>query len=91
MTNQSHTPTPSGPDFNVGQHADKVAEAYESTQENLRAIGDAIDQQQQTIDALVAALRRIATIENSLHGDDWCEIEAARTIARAALAAAESK
>lgn len=42
-------------------------------------------------DALLEALKKIAAIENRMFGSDWEEIDEAREIARAAIAAAEGE
>lgn len=42
-------------------------------------------------DELLEALKKIASIEDQMYGNDWEEIEEARVIARAAIAKAEEK
>jgi hypothetical protein len=42
-------------------------------------------------DALLEALNKIAAIENQMFGPDWEEIDEAREIARAAIAAVEGE
>jgi hypothetical protein len=51
---------------------------------------EAVREAEEVRDKLVAALKAIVAIEDKAFGGDWDEIEQARGIARAALAAAEA-
>lgn len=51
---------------------------------------DALHVKENEIARLTGALMRIAAIKNELDGDDWSEIEQARTIARLAISPRKS-
>lgn len=67
--------------------AERIALAHVYSEANARHIVRCVNAH----DSLVAALERIAAIENRDFGPDWEEIEEAREIARAALKQAEGQ
>ena len=69
----------------------QAADRIEALEAALKEAGEMWVRKDNRIEQLEAALREIAAIEDQSWGEDWCEINEARGIARKALAPEQDK